>query len=141
MPVPAGATGDVLRRALDEVAAPVMADFAPDWVLVSAGFDAHRADPIADLALSRARSRTWRGRSPASRRGPGASRCSSRAATTSRRCGTRSPRALGALVGVAATPEGAQPAAEPGNEHVERALDERRSALETLAAVDAKEEP
>jgi acetoin utilization deacetylase AcuC-like enzyme len=52
VPVPPGATGDVLRRALDEVAAPAVADFAPDWVLVSAGFDAHRADPIADLALS-----------------------------------------------------------------------------------------
>ncbi len=24
--------------------------FAPTWVLISAGFDAHRADPLADLA-------------------------------------------------------------------------------------------
>ena len=31
---------------------PVVAAFAPSWVLVSAGFDAHRADPLADLALS-----------------------------------------------------------------------------------------
>jgi acetoin utilization deacetylase AcuC-like enzyme len=52
VPLPAGATGDVVRRALDEVAAPVVAEFAPTWVLVSAGFDAHRADPLADLALS-----------------------------------------------------------------------------------------
>jgi acetoin utilization deacetylase AcuC-like enzyme len=52
VPVPAGSTGDVLRRALDEVAAPVVDDFAPTWVLVSAGFDAHRADPLAELALS-----------------------------------------------------------------------------------------
>jgi acetoin utilization deacetylase AcuC-like enzyme len=26
--------------------------FAPDWVLISAGFDAHRDDPLADLAWS-----------------------------------------------------------------------------------------
>jgi acetoin utilization deacetylase AcuC-like enzyme len=52
VPVPAGSTGDVLRRALDEVAAPVVDEFAPTWVLVSAGFDAHRADPLAELALS-----------------------------------------------------------------------------------------
>jgi len=52
VPLPAGATGDVVRRALDEVAAPVIDAFAPTWVLISAGFDAHRADPLADLALS-----------------------------------------------------------------------------------------
>ncbi len=52
VPLPAGATGDVVRRALDVVAAPVIEAFAPTWVLVSAGFDAHRADPLADLALS-----------------------------------------------------------------------------------------
>jgi acetoin utilization deacetylase AcuC-like enzyme len=52
VPLPAGSTGDVVRRAMDEVAAPVIAEFGPTWVLVSAGFDAHRADPLANLALS-----------------------------------------------------------------------------------------
>jgi acetoin utilization deacetylase AcuC-like enzyme len=52
VPLPAGATGDVVRAALDEVAAPVIDAFGPTWVLISAGFDAHRADPLADLALS-----------------------------------------------------------------------------------------
>jgi acetoin utilization deacetylase AcuC-like enzyme len=52
VPLPAGSTGDVVRRALDEVAAPVIDAFGPTWVLVSAGFDAHRADPLADLSLS-----------------------------------------------------------------------------------------
>jgi acetoin utilization deacetylase AcuC-like enzyme len=52
IPLPPGATGDVLRRGFDEVAAPVIDAFMPTWVLVSAGFDAHRADTIADLALS-----------------------------------------------------------------------------------------
>ena len=38
-------------RALDEVARPAIEDFAPDWVLVSCGFDAHRADPLSNLEL------------------------------------------------------------------------------------------
>ena len=31
---------------------PAVERFAPDWLLVSAGFDAHRADPLTDLGLS-----------------------------------------------------------------------------------------
>jgi acetoin utilization deacetylase AcuC-like enzyme len=54
VPLPAGATGDVVARALEEVAAPVISDFDPSWVLVSAGFDAHRDDPLSDLSLSSA---------------------------------------------------------------------------------------
>ncbi len=52
LPLPAGATGDVYLRAFDDVIEPVVARFAPDWLLVSAGFDAHRADPLTGLALS-----------------------------------------------------------------------------------------
>ena len=52
VPLPAGATGDVLLAAMDEVVAPAVEAFAPDWVLISAGFDAHRDDPLADLAVS-----------------------------------------------------------------------------------------
>ncbi|HVA51926.1 MAG TPA: histone deacetylase [Acidimicrobiales bacterium] len=52
IPLPPGATGDVVRRGLEEVAAPVIDAFRPTWVLVSAGFDAHRADPLADLQLT-----------------------------------------------------------------------------------------
>jgi acetoin utilization deacetylase AcuC-like enzyme len=37
---------------LDEVVAPAVERFAPDWVLVSAGYDAHRADPLTGLGLS-----------------------------------------------------------------------------------------
>lgn len=51
-PLPAGATGDIYLRAFDEVVEPLVERFAPDWVLVSAGYDAHRADPLAGLALS-----------------------------------------------------------------------------------------
>ena len=83
-PLPAGATGDVALAALDDVVAPAVERFAPTWVLVSAGFDAHRDDPLADLAWSagdyallarRVRRLRARARSPR--------RCSSKAATTS----------------------------------------------------------
>lgn len=52
LPLPAGATGDVYLRALDEVVAPQVERFGPAWVLISAGFDAHRADPLTGLGLS-----------------------------------------------------------------------------------------
>ena len=52
IPLPAGATGDVLLKAADDAMAPVVEHFAPTWVLMSAGFDAHRADPLARLELT-----------------------------------------------------------------------------------------
>ena len=52
IPLPAGATGDVVRAAIDHVARATIEEFSPDWVLVSCGFDAHQADPLGDLALS-----------------------------------------------------------------------------------------
>jgi acetoin utilization deacetylase AcuC-like enzyme len=52
VPLPAGTTGDVYLDALDTVVAPAVERFAPTWVLVSAGFDAHRADPLTGLGLS-----------------------------------------------------------------------------------------
>jgi acetoin utilization deacetylase AcuC-like enzyme len=45
-------TGDTYLRALDEVVAPAVEAFAPTWVLVSAGYDAHRADPLTRMGLS-----------------------------------------------------------------------------------------
>jgi acetoin utilization deacetylase AcuC-like enzyme len=51
-PLPAGATGDVYLRAFDDLIEPLIARFEPDWVLVSVGYDAHRADPLTGLALS-----------------------------------------------------------------------------------------
>ena len=52
MPLPAHATGDVLLRAMDQLVAPAVEAFAPTWLLVSAGFDGHHADPLTGLALS-----------------------------------------------------------------------------------------
>ena len=52
LPLPAGATGDVALAALDEVVLPAIERFAPTWLLVSAGFDGHRADPLTGLGYS-----------------------------------------------------------------------------------------
>lgn len=52
VPVPPGATGDVYLQAIDEVIAPRVAAFEPTWMVISAGFDGHRADPITELGLS-----------------------------------------------------------------------------------------
>ena len=52
IPVPAGTAGDVYRRAIDEVVVPVAERMAATWLLLSTGFDAHRADPLTGLGLS-----------------------------------------------------------------------------------------
>jgi acetoin utilization deacetylase AcuC-like enzyme len=51
-PVPEGTTGDVYLTAIDVVLAPIVTRFAPTWLLMSAGFDAHQRDPITGLGLS-----------------------------------------------------------------------------------------
>ncbi|HXZ02655.1 MAG TPA: histone deacetylase family protein [Stellaceae bacterium] len=39
------------RFAFNEFILPALEDFRPDFILISAGFDAHRADPLAQLML------------------------------------------------------------------------------------------
>jgi acetoin utilization deacetylase AcuC-like enzyme len=51
-PLPAGATGDVYLAGIDHVIAPLAEYFAPTWLILSAGFDAHRRDPLTGLDLS-----------------------------------------------------------------------------------------
>jgi acetoin utilization deacetylase AcuC-like enzyme len=51
VPLPAWTGGDVYRRAWGELVLPVVTLFEPDWVLVSAGFDAHARDLLADMRL------------------------------------------------------------------------------------------
>src|SRR5206468_8164855 len=52
LPFPAGTTGDVYLAAFDDVVAPAVERFDPTWAIVSAGFDAHRADPLTGLNLT-----------------------------------------------------------------------------------------
>ena len=49
--LPAGSGSDAFRAAWREVLLPELDAFRPQLLLVSAGFDAHRADPLAHLAL------------------------------------------------------------------------------------------
>lgn len=51
-PMPATSTGDAYLAAVDEVVVPVAERFQPTWVLLSAGFDGHRFDPVAHLGLA-----------------------------------------------------------------------------------------
>ncbi|KAA0013507.1 histone deacetylase family protein [Billgrantia pellis] len=50
-PLEAGTDGPVFRRAIEDDWLPALHAFKPELVLVSAGFDAHRADPMAELCL------------------------------------------------------------------------------------------
>ena len=52
LPMPSGTRGDVFRQAFDDVIVPAIERFAPTWLIVSAGYDAHRNDPLASLQLT-----------------------------------------------------------------------------------------
>jgi acetoin utilization deacetylase AcuC-like enzyme len=45
-PLPEGSPDQALEMALDEVVAPVFNQFRPDFIVMSAGYDAHHADPL-----------------------------------------------------------------------------------------------
>ena len=51
VPMPGGAGGAAYREAMSRVVLPVVEQYAPDWMLVSAGYDAHAADPLAGIRL------------------------------------------------------------------------------------------
>ncbi len=50
-PLWAGASGDDFQEALGSAILPRLKQFAPDLVLISAGFDAHQNDPLGGLRL------------------------------------------------------------------------------------------
>lgn len=50
-PLRPGDGGEAFRAAFEERVLPALHNFSPDIVLISAGFDAHRADPLANLQL------------------------------------------------------------------------------------------
>jgi len=51
IPLPPGSGSAAFRAAVERVLVPALEDFRPDLILVSAGFDAHAADPLAGLQL------------------------------------------------------------------------------------------
>ena len=53
-PLASGDGGEQFRAAMLERILPALEDFAPDLVIISAGFDAHYRDPLAGLELTEA---------------------------------------------------------------------------------------
>lgn len=51
-PLSAGDGSEAFREAVDTVIAPRIDSFAPDLIIISAGFDAHWRDPLASLNLT-----------------------------------------------------------------------------------------
>lgn len=51
IPLPAGAGSAEFRTAISREAIPALTAFSPELILISAGFDAHVADPLAHLRL------------------------------------------------------------------------------------------
>lgn len=52
LPIEAGATNADLEKVYQAVAVPILQQFRPELILVSAGFDAHADDPLGGLRLS-----------------------------------------------------------------------------------------
>ena len=52
VPLPAGSGNEVYCRAFEEILIPIAQKFQPEFVLISAGFDPHRDDPLADMAVT-----------------------------------------------------------------------------------------
>ena len=50
-PLAPGSGGPEFRHAMSELILPRLSEFAPDFILISAGFDAHEDDPLAGLRL------------------------------------------------------------------------------------------
>ena len=53
-PLPPGAGSEEFRSAMSEIVLPALTRFQPDFVFISAGFDAHAADPLAQLRFTEA---------------------------------------------------------------------------------------
>jgi acetoin utilization deacetylase AcuC-like enzyme len=52
LPLRPGSDGVAFRELIEGEALPVIAAHAPEMILISAGFDAHRADPLGGLGLT-----------------------------------------------------------------------------------------
>ena len=54
LPVPPGSGGDEFLSLVEDVVVPKARDHAPGLIILSAGYDAHRADPLANCILDEA---------------------------------------------------------------------------------------
>src|SRR5256886_3572182 len=54
VPLPAGCGDEEYGRAFDEIVTPAVREFAPDLLIVSAGFDAGEGEPLGDMRVAEA---------------------------------------------------------------------------------------
>jgi acetoin utilization deacetylase AcuC-like enzyme len=52
VPLPAGCADAEYLRVFQEIVIPAAEKFAPEWILVSAGFDPHRRDPLGGMGVT-----------------------------------------------------------------------------------------
>ncbi|MAI18454.1 MAG: acetoin utilization protein [Marinovum sp.] len=52
IPLPPGSSGALMREKYEMLVFPALHEFKPELILISAGFDAHEADPLAELNWS-----------------------------------------------------------------------------------------
>jgi acetoin utilization deacetylase AcuC-like enzyme len=52
LPIEVGAVDEDYQAAFDEVVVPILLQFEPDLLMISAGFDAHERDPLAGMRLT-----------------------------------------------------------------------------------------
>jgi len=51
IPLPSGCGNAEYLRAFDDIVVPAAQKFMPEWILVSAGFDAHQRDPLGGMEV------------------------------------------------------------------------------------------
>lgn len=52
MPFPQGTGSEAFRSAMTDVMLPALREFAPELLIISAGFDAHHLDPLGGLQFT-----------------------------------------------------------------------------------------
>ena len=52
VPMPAGSEGSEYTAVFTDILIPALQDFSPEFILISAGFDAHYLDPLAGIELT-----------------------------------------------------------------------------------------
>ncbi|MCG2659618.1 MAG: histone deacetylase [Kiritimatiellae bacterium] len=51
-PLPAGSGDEAYRKVFQDILKPKIIEFKPDFILISAGFDAHKDDPLGGMQLT-----------------------------------------------------------------------------------------
>ena len=68
VPLPAGCADAEYLQVFQDIVVPSVEKFQPDWILVSAGFDPHRRDPLGGMGVTEARLRRNGGKVACARR-------------------------------------------------------------------------